>query len=131
MQMWKNQVVTMVTRKMAKRKSRKSSKFSEAIRALQRMKGNQRYNAIRHANDKFIREIVSHVRSLRTNKLSPQQRKLLKRHTTKLRFISNPKITLQRKRKNVSQKGGFLSAILPMLAPVVGDVLGNICGFKR
>jgi hypothetical protein len=118
---------------MAKRKmtKRKSQKFSSAIQALRRMKANQRYNAIRHANDKFICEIISHVRKLRTKKLAPKQRKLLKRYATKLRFISNPKVTLQRKRETLTQKGGFLSAILPMIAPAVGNLLGNIFGSKR
>lgn len=105
----------MAKRKAVKRKRGKSSKFSEAIRALQRMKANQRYNAIRYANDRFIHDIVSHVRKLRTRKLPPQRRKLLKRFTKKLRFIINPKVSLQHKRKTLTQKGGFLPNLLPML----------------
>ena len=108
------------------RKGRKLSKFSEAIRTLQRMKANQRYNAIRHANDRFIRDIVSHVRKLRSKKLSSQQRKLLKRYAKKLRFITNPKVSLQRKRTTLTQKGGFLPALLPLLAPVLGSVIGGL-----
>ena len=114
--------------KMAKRKGRKSSKFSEAIQALHRMNANQRYNAIRHANDKFIRDIISHVRRLRTKRLSAKQRKSLKRYAAKLRLISNPKVKLQNKRKALTQKGGFLSAILPMLAPLAANLIGGLFG---
>ena len=105
---------------MAKRRSRRrhSSKFSSAIQSLRRMKASQRCKAIRFANDKFIRDIVSHVRKLRNKKVSPQVRKTLKRHGKKLRFISDPHVSLQRKRKTLSQKGGFLPASLPILAPL-------------
>lgn len=116
--------------KRGKRKSgrRKASKFSKAIQSLHHMKPNQRYNAIRNANDKFIRDIVSHVKKLRTRKLPPKVKKSLKHYSTKLRFISSPKVSLQRKRKTLTQKGGFLGALLPMLAPVLGSVLGGIFG---
>ena len=121
----------MAKRRMMKRKSRKSSKFSSAIQALRRMKANQRYNAIRHANDKFIHEIISHVRKLRTKKLAPKQRKLLKRFATKLRFLINPKVSLQRKRSTLTQKGGFLPALLPLLGGLIGSIMGKIFGSSR
>lgn len=115
-------------RRSGKRRSGKTSKFSSAIQSLQRMKPNQRRNAIRYANDKFIRDIVCHVKKLRTKKLPPQLRKTLKKHSTKLRLISSPKVSLQRKRKTLTQKGGFFPALLPLLAPLAANVLGGIFG---
>ena len=60
-------------RVMAKRKSGKgkSKKFSTAIQSLRRMKTAQRCNAIRFANDEFIRDIVSNLKKLRNKKLPP------------------------------------------------------------
>ena len=106
----------------------KATKFSKAIQALRYMKPNQRYNVIRNANDKFIRDMVSHVKKLRTKKLPPKFQNTLKRYSTKLRMISSPKISLQRKRNTLSQKGGFLPALLPILGPIAGAVLGGIFG---
>lgn len=118
---------------MVKRKanSRKSSRFSNAIQSLRRMKASQRCQAIRLANDKFIRDVVCHVKKLRNKKVSPKNKKLLKRHAKRLRFIVNPKISLQRKRKVLSQKGGFIGPLLGALLPVVTSVAGALIGGKR
>lgn len=118
----------MAKRKSGKRKSSKTQKFSSAIQSLRRMKASERCNAIRFANDKFIRDIVSHVKKLRNKKVSPQVRKKMKNHSKYLRFIVNPKVSIQRKRKALSQKGGFLPALLPMLAPLAINLLGGIFG---
>ena len=122
-----------MTRRRVKRKTkrnRKSSKFSKAILSLRRMKPNERCIAIRNANDKFIRDIISHVKKLRTKKLPPKFQKTVKHYSKKLRFISSPKVSLKRKRKTLSQKGGFLPALLPILAPLAASVVGSIFGRK-
>lgn len=125
----------MAKRKSAGRKTtkgrrvkRKPSKFSNAIQSLRRMKMGQRCNAIRFANDKFIRDIVTHVKRLRNKKVSPQVRKSLRKHSKKLRFITNPKVSIQRKRNALSQKGGILPFLLPILAPLAASVIGGIIG---
>ena len=58
-------------------------------------------------SDKAIREIVSYVRKLRTQKLSPQMKKIVKRNASKLRIMSDPNVSLKRKRKLLVQRGGF------------------------
>lgn len=58
-------------------------------------------------SDKTIREIVSYVRKLRTQKLSPQMKKIVKRNASKLRIMSDPNVSLKRKRKLLVQRGGF------------------------
>ena len=63
-------------------------------------------------SDKAIREIVAQVRKLRTRKLSPKMRKVVKRNASKLRIMSDPKVSLKRKRKLLVQKGGFLGRAL-------------------
>ena len=131
--MARRRVTKRKSRKVSKRKTNKSTKFAKAIQSLKRMRPNQRVVAIRHANDKFIKDMISHVKKLRTRKLSPNVRKAMKRHSTKLRFLISPKVSLQRKRHTLSQKGGFLPMLLPLLAPLAGAVAGPIINsiFKR
>ena len=90
-------------RKTKRKSSRKDVKFSKAIR---------------HSNDKFIRQIVSRVRKLRTKKLPPKMMKVVKDHAKQLHSISDPKVSLKRKRKLLVQKGGFVFRMLSMIDPV-------------
>ena len=94
------------------------------------MKPSQQSNAIRHANDKFIRDIVSHVKKLRTKKLTGKALKAVKQHSAKLRLISSPKVSLKRKRKILSQKGG-IHPIFALLAPIAGAVIGRIISSRK
>lgn len=131
MQTSNNSLLMMVKRqkqrkRQAKGKWRSSTKFSKAITSLRRMKPSERCMAIRGANDKFIRDIVSNVRKLRTKKLSAKNRKLIKQHKTKLKYLSDPKIKLATKRKALSQKGGLLPALLPLLAPLAAPIIKPI-----
>lgn len=113
-------------RKGKRKKATKTSKLSNAIQVLRRMTPSQRCSAIRNANDAFIQDIVSCVRRLRTKKLPPKFKKLIKRYAAKLRVINSTKVNLQRKRKVLSQKGGFIGPLLPMLASVVIPFVRNI-----
>ena len=116
----------MVKRRKANSKGKKrtkSSKFAKAIGVLRGLKGSQRYSAIRNANDKFIRDIVSHVKKLRSRKLSSKLQKIVKQHSAKLRLITNPRVSLKRKRTALSQKGGLLPALLPLLAPLAAPLV--------
>ena len=118
----------MAKRRVNRGRAAKASKFRKAIQALRCMKPNQRCSAIRSANDNFIQDIVKCVRKLRTKKLSPKDAKHVKSYATKLRFISSPKVSLKRKRKTLSQKGGFLPALLPILGPLAASVIGPVVG---
>lgn len=113
------------TKRVGKR-TRRSTKFSKAIQSLRRMKPNQRHTAIRHANDKFIRDLVCHVRKLRHKKLTGKALNVVRQHSGKLRLISNPKVSLKRKRAVLSQKGGILPLLLPLMGPLVGAAAGPI-----
>ena len=111
---------------MVKRSKKKPSKFAKAIQALRRMRPHQRTIAIRQSNDRFIRDVVSHVRKLRNAKLSPKMAKQVKRHSQKLRWFINPKISLKKKRNCLVQKGGFFPALVPILGPIMGAVAGPL-----
>lgn len=124
MQRFYEQQVDMMAFKRKRKTKRTPSKFAKAIQALKRMRPSQRCIAIRHSNDRFIRDMVSHVRKLRNKKLSPKMVKQVKRHSQKLRWIANPKISLKKKRSRLAQKGGL--AFLPLLAPLIGAVAGPI-----
>ena len=50
--------------------------------------------------------------------------KQVRRHSQKLRWIANPKISLKKKRSRLSQKGGL--SFLPLLAPLISAVAGPL-----
>ena len=75
-------------------------------------------------NDKFIRDLCQHTRKLRHAKLSTGTRKTLSRYRKQLRKFVHKKSTLKTKRKLLSQRGGFIGAILPaLLSAVVGKLV--------
>ena len=113
-----------------KKKKNSRSKFRKAIQVLKRMHPSQRCIAIRNSNDKFIRDVVSHVRKLRSRKLPMKMEGQVKKHVKSLRLIANPKVSLKKKRQRLSQKGGgLLTVLLPMLsavaAPIISKAFGN------
>ena len=108
-----------------KKRRQKPTKFVKAIQALKRMHPSQRCVAIRQSNDKFIRDVVSHVRQLRRKKLPAKMKDTMKKHAKTFRLIANPKVSLKRKRQTLSQKGGF-GPLLSILAPVAGALIGPL-----
>lgn len=83
-------------------------KIVEILSAMAKRKTRKR----QRLSDKAIRKIVSYVRKLRTQKLSPQMQKVVKRNASKLRIMSDPKVSLKRKRKLLVQKGGFIRSFV-------------------
>ena len=95
------------------------SNFNKVIRGLQKLKPQDRHKAMSAANGKFINQFCSRVRRLRCAKLPAQKAKILKRHSKKIRKLINKKTSLKAKRKMLSQRGGFLGAILAGLIPAL------------
>lgn len=60
-------------------------------------------------------------------RLTPPQKSKLTRHKHSLRQLASGKLKIGKKKK-ILQKGGFLSALLAPLIPVVGGLLGSIVG---
>lgn len=102
-------------RKRVKPKS--SAQFSKIIQLLRSYNENASSKLIRHANDKFVRDIVSHIKQLRYK--TEAAIKTMKQYSKSLHLIANPKISLAKKRRVLAQKGGVLPAILPLIDHVI------------
>ena len=99
------------------------SNFTKVIRGLQKLKPQDRRKAMSTANTKFVNQFCSRVRRLRCAKLSSQKAKQLRRHSKQIRKLINKKTSLKVKKKMLSQRGGFLGAILGALVP---SLLGGL-----
>ena len=118
----------MKRRTSRKQRSRKSStKFRNALLRLKKLKPHHQSEAMKMANNGFVREMCSHVKKLRHAKIEGNRSSALKRHATKLRSLANSKIAISKKRKILSQRGGFL----PLLIPAITSVLGSLAGVVR
>lgn len=116
------------TRRRRQSTNRKNAKFSKAIMALRKMKSSDRYNAIRFANDNFIRDLCSKINKLRRMKLSPQQQAIVKKYRSKLKVLCNRRTSIKKKRQTLSQKGGILPLVLPLLKPLIVPAIAKALG---
>ena len=107
------------TRRRRQSTNGKNTKFSKAIMALRKMKSSDRYNAIRFANDNFIRDLCSKINKLRRMKLSPQQQAIVKKYKSKLKVLCNRRSSIKKKRQTLSQKGDILPFLLPLIVPAI------------
>ena len=112
-------IMAKASRRRRQSKKRKNNKFSKAISSLRKMKSNDRYDAIRYANDNFIRDICSQIKKLKHKKLTPQQQQIVKKYRSKLKVLCSRRSSIKKKRQTLSQKGGFLPFLLPMIAPLI------------
>lgn len=114
------------TQRRGRRVSKRKDKFIDLVRRLRKLKGPQRQQAMKVANDKFIRDFSARVKKLRKAKgLQPSLRKKLKRHSKALRKLTNVKTAIKTKRKMLTQRGGFLPLLLAAL-PAVGSIIGGV-----
>ena len=99
-------------------------KFAPTLHLLQKAPPSLKRNIIEKSSTEFIRcPCDCSYNILKGNvQISPSNK--LSKHKTKLRQLSNKKVSLKKKRKIV-QTGGFLSVLLNTLAPVLGGVLGT------
>ena len=84
------------TRRRRRSTNHKNAEFSKAIMALRKMKSSDRYNAIRFANDNFIRNLCSNINKLRHMKLSPQQQAIVKKYKSKLKVLCNRRTSIKK-----------------------------------
>ena len=80
------------------------------------------------ANNQFIRKFCTHIKKLRHAKLNKSQRKVLQANKATLRKLANGKVSLKSKRKMLSQRGGFLPALIPLIASVAAPAIQGIVG---
>lgn len=109
-------------RKRQHKRHNASQHFSQALHKLKRLKPAQRCEAIKLSNNNFIRQFCAHVKKLKHQKIHPKYQKALASRKATLRKLTNNKVSLKSKRKILSQKGGFLPAILPLMLGLAGPI---------
>ena len=57
--------------------------------------------------------------------LNAGQKRRIRRHKDRLRYLASRSTPLQKKRKLLQQKGGFLGALIPILGSVLGGLFGG------
>ena len=119
------------TKSTPKRRSKKTTPkrpkktaFANAVRKLSRLRAPQRVQAMKLANNNFVRQFCQNVNQLRHARLPPHMEKKLQQSSTKLRKLVSRKTSLKSKRDMLAQRGGFLGFLLPiLLKTVLGKVL--------
>ena len=122
-------------RRPSKRHSSKrrhgDKKFFQSLHKLKSMSSKHRCQALKMANNSFIRKFCTHIKKLRRMKMKPKQRKFLIRHKSNLKQLVSNKVPLTSKRKILTQKGGLFPLVpllLSALAPVVGGIAKKVFG---
>ena len=83
--------------------------------------------ALRGAPDEVVRTIANAAYNVERGdlQLSPAEKKLFAQHRKAIATITSPKVSLARKRKEItSQKGGF-----PFIPLIIGSALGALGSF--
>lgn len=99
-------------------------KFSAAINKLRRLKCNQQRTAVSGASNEFINDISKTLRRLKTtpNLVSSKHKRSIRKHKSKFKRLAQAKTTLKAKRRILTQKGGFLPFLIPLLGTVIGSI---------
>ena len=108
-----------------KRQTRKVAvkrQFKQALARLRRMTPVKQREAILGSSSRFINDITNFMKKIRhkAHLVKPSHRRILKRHKKKLQKLVHPKTTVRRKRLILSQKGGFISILLPIIVALIG-----------
>ena len=103
-------------------------KFKKAVFSLRRMTPQtQRIKAI-GASDEFIRDISGFMSKIRKRPdlVKASHRKTLQKHKTALKKLIHAKTPIGAKRLILSQKGGIIPALIPIIAAIIGTA-GSVC----
>ena len=109
-------------KKRLTRKIHVKKQFKQALARLRRMTPVKQREAVWGASNVFVNDVVNFMKKIRHkgHLVKPSHRKILKRHRLKLRKLVHPKTSMHRKRMILSQKGGFLSILLPIIVALIG-----------
>ena len=125
------------SRRVKRRKSRcgggqrggAAKRFKGIIKKLRRLKGPQRLRAMKSANNVFIQHMSREVRKLKHKRLPNSVAKRLQQNRQKIRKFVSSRTSVGTKRRMVSQRGGFLPAVLSALLPaMIGTVASMVRG---
>ncbi len=110
---------------MTKHKQRKikvNRKFLNAVSRLKRMKPLKQRAAAVGASNAFIRDVSGFFKRIRKqgHLVRPSHRKILRRHRKKLQKLVQAKTPINTKRLILSQKGGILPALIPIIVALIG-----------
>ena len=105
------------------------SHFATAVYRLKKLPKRRQAQAIGMANDKFIRQLCSRVKALRHAKLSKNTAASFRRHGKQLRSLTNSRVSVKRKRKILTQRGGGI--IAPIIATLAGSLLSGLFGRRK
>ena len=116
-------------RRKTKAVKRGKSHFATALFNLKKLPKRRQVQAIGMANDKFIRQLCSKVKTLRHAKLPAKVTSSFKRHRKQLRSLTNSRVSVKSKRKILTQRGGGF--LLPLLAGLAGTVASSLFGRRK
>ena len=85
----------------------------------------QRHGIIQGANKEFMKCLCECALNVLNGNvpLKPADKKKLKKYKHQLRSLTNRKFSSQKKKKTLSQKGGFLGALLTPVLSALGGLL--------
>ena len=107
--------------------SKASVNFKTALGRLRRLKPHHQCEAMKVANNDFIKQMCLHVKKLRHKpNLNRKQREGLHRYAPKLRTLASNRVSLKKKRDVLSQRGGFLPMLAPLLMSVAGPIMRGL-----
>lgn len=96
--------------------------FKNAFSRLRRMKAKKQRAAAVGASEEFIRDVSKFMNKVRSKPhlLNSSHRRVLQKHKKKLRKLVHAKTPLYMKRFILSQKGGILPALVPVIVALIG-----------
>ena len=90
--------------------------FKASLHKLAKLRPTQRVQAMKAANNAFIRHMSREVKKLRCKRVSPALRRRFSKHSTQMRRFTSNKTSMKEKRRLLGQRGGILPLILAGLA---------------
>ena len=102
------------------------SKLLHAMNKLKNMGASRRVEEVVAAPNKLIRDMSTALRKAREQRVTWPKglAKQVQRYRKTLKTLSNPHVTINKKRKLIRQKGGGLLGTIAKLIPTVASLIG-------
>ena len=109
-----------------RRGKRAHSNFATALQRLKKLKAAEQKQAMRMANNTFIRQFCKQLKTLKHAKLTAKSKKALRRHRKQLRQLVSSRTGMSKRRRMLSQGGGGLLKTILRYVPVIGPFVDLI-----
>ena len=117
----------MARKRRSEASKRGKSHFAHAFLRLKKLSKGRQVQAIKMANDKFIRSLCVHVKKLKHVKLPAKTAASFRRQRKRLRSLTNSHVSIKKKRQILTQRGGFVATLLASLAStVLSEILDTV-----